>query len=380
MIIRLIVCFITIIVFLRNIFIDIEFPVYLYYLCFLSVFIISILKGGIKIDRTMLYFIFWAIVSLVLNNVSPMFKAEERLLSFVIVVSSISPFLNSSFLYSYKFRLINLMNLVIVYVVVISFIGYLLSISSFTGRSGFNGLVNHSLLLGYMSGVSTIICFVNYLFSKQKIDKIKYLFLILISLLVCLISASRTAFVSIIISLFLMIYVHYKNRVMSIFKELYVFVIIIFISTPLWIKFSQNILEKHIARSEGGSALSGRDIMWLDRFADFQESPFYGVGFASMRNMFYSRFSDDGVVEPGSSWFFVLSTMGIVGLVLFSIMIFKPIWYVLHTSSNGALNLFVLGILSYCALHMGTEGYVLSSGAFCFVYLWLCIGISKYVK
>lgn len=102
--------------FLRNIFIDIEFPVYLYYLCFLSVFMISILKGGIKLDKTMLYFVYWVII---------------------------------------------------VYTVVISFIGYLLSISSFSGISGFNGLVNHSLLLGFMFGVFTIICFVNYLFLKK---------------------------------------------------------------------------------------------------------------------------------------------------------------------------------------------------------------------
>lgn len=76
-----------------------------------------------------------------------------------------------------------------------------------------------------------------------------------------MISASRAAFVSIIISLFLIIYVHYRNRIMSVFKELYVFIIIIFISTPLLTEFYQNILEKHTVRSEGGSALSGRDLM-----------------------------------------------------------------------------------------------------------------------
>ncbi len=86
-----------------------------------------------------------------------------------------------------------------------------------------------------------------------------------------------------------------------------------------------------------------------------------------------------GTIEPGSSWLFLLSSLGLYGFLSFLIpfayntyMLYKN----LNTGFNGGL---LCSIMVLFSVHMLIEGYVVAPGAYLCFLLWLSLSESEQV-
>lgn len=126
--------------------------------------------------------------------------------------------------------------------------------------------------------------------------------------------------------------------------------------------------------------LASRRDLWGERETEIQRYRLFGTGFGcvddqslnSYRKPISNQGTDifsaepaDGVIEPGSSWMYVLSATGIPGFVLFLLLVLLA----LGTSLRRAPVL--PGLLIFFTLHMLVEGYVLSSGSVAAYLFWL---------
>jgi O-antigen ligase len=131
-------------------------------------------------------------------------------------------------------------------------------------------------------------------------------------------------------------------------------------------------MEKKIERRED-SMTSGREMMWMDRIADFEDSPFIGVGFSSMKEINNSKIDvDSGTVEPGSGWLMVLSSMGLLGFITYLVLIINPIIRIWKNHANCFLP---VAIAFFFIIHTLVEGYITSFGSALCAIMWLNISV-----
>ena len=123
--------------------------------------------------------------------------------------------------------------------------------------------------------------------------------------------------------------------------------------------------------------LASRRDLWSDRSQEIQKFRVFGTGFgcvdessthsykATTSKFNYSIDPQDGIIEPGSSWMYVLSATGIPGFIIFTLLL---AFVFLGTLRGKGL---LAGLLCFFAIHMMAEGYVLSSGSVMTYIFWL---------
>lgn len=233
---------------------------------------------------------------------------------------------------------------------------------------GFGGLLIHSISLGMVSGLGMLYLLYRALMQQKNKRKWYYIAIVLLAL-TTLLSASRTALLSAITGMLVMLY--QSNRKKG--KFLQVMIVILFVGMltyPLWEDFMAGIESKNSTQSELG-AYGSRTEKWTARMIEFGSSPIVGIGYASVD----SRLDDvgvGGVIEPGSSWLAILSMTGIIGFILVIMILIKPFQYLrTHPTPYNSL---LLGLMVYICTHMISEGYIFAGGsALCFM-AWLIFG------
>lgn len=363
-------------VFLRASCFNIPISLGVYYGWFALIAIYFLIRP-IRFNAIMVYFLIVAIFSILINNPADFYKPWQRLTSFVLMVICVGPLFVNNYVLRFRFFLYKVFNFLLIAISLGSFVGYCLQLPFCFGRSGFNGLLYHSMLLAPVAGISSLISLSMYCRTKTSLQKNVYLCSLIVSILTCLLAASRGALLALLLSIGAYLYLVYRHNQWKLIEIVLISFFVIGISSSLWMPYASNLIEKQARKVASDALLSGREQMWEDRIADFVSSPVYGVGFVSMENIDNSKVEmEEGTVEPGSGWLFILSTMGILGFLLLGRLIVWPVYsiykYKYGTDSHYPL---IAVVLIFFSLHLGIEGYVLSSGNFLFFYLWLCIGL-----
>ena len=156
------------------------------------------------------------------------------------------------------------------------------------------------------------------------------------------------------------------------------FVLLLAVSTSaLWWPYTERLRQKTESSRKNGGIVSSRERIWQDRLDEFSAFPIFGVGFASY-NLDYIQSEhtinrQTGTIEPGTSWLFLLSSLGLYGFLSFLLpfvynayVLFKE----LDTGFNGGL---LCSIMVLFAVHMLIEGYIMASGAYLCFLLWLSL-------
>ena len=124
-----------------------------------------------------------------------------------------------------------------------------------------------------------------------------------------------------------------------------------------------------------------RDALWETRFLEFKESPVCGIGFNYVDEhilpVAYRDAAKVGVIEPGSGWLFLLSSLGIMGTIPFLLLFWRPLFRIYKKAESYSDEILIGACLSFFAVHLIAEGYVTSSGSFLFFYLWLLISLAQ---
>lgn len=355
-------------------------PLTVYYIwfSFLAFLIVTSLKKEKNYNYFMILFLFVAFISILLNEIDPIYMSTERLISFFILIVAIGPLLENNLSVFFKIQLFNDANKILIFFTFISFLGYLIKLPLFFNTSGYRGLLNHSMLLGPIAALSAINTINYFVLATHRTKKIVFISLFFISILMCIAAASRGAIVALVISLLFYGFILFRTSIWKLTKVVMIFVLITISTTSIWMPFTEKLVQKQATKIQTENILSDRDRMWIDRIMDFKESPIYGVGFASFRNTANSKINNAENIEPGTSWLMIFSSTGILGLIAFMFLIIHPIFQIFQAqNSSNKIYPFMMSILIFFIFHLAIEGYALSAGGVLFFYMWLTIALSQ---
>jgi O-antigen ligase len=252
----------------------------------------------------------------------------------------------------------------------ISFLWWLVGLPSL-GRGHYTGLFTHSMLLAPIAAMGSIFSAYKTVSSDKQKFKLIYLFLFISNFISLLLSASRGALAGTLFVLFIfLIFAKIKYKKTLIILSLIIgFFSLQFVSINL---SNSNITQK-IANRGIDNTRAG---LWHDRIMEFNSSPIFGVGFASQDLTLDGRLgkgaSEEGGVEPGSTYLMILSMTGLLGL--FSLIILFSKYLTKIKKLKQPFQKPELYILIFFLVHFISEGYLYSSGSLMAFTFWLLIG------
>lgn len=356
--------------------IPLPIPNAVYYGAFALVALLLLIYEGrnSKINIFMLLFILVALFSTAVNTITNpdivFFKPLERIVGFVMMMIAIGPL----FIYENKepHQLFHtLLSWSFTIITLLSFVFYIIGAGFVYKRAMFIGVSIHAMALGPIAGI-TILNLIHQLFiAKEKWLKAMCGMGIIVALLTCLLAGSRGALAAGLLGAMFLLYKQYSVRICI--GILIALIIIGIFTAPVWLPYTETMQKKMEYASEVGH--SSRDALWDDRIKEFKDSPIIGQGFASINRMVATHTPFSVVtrsLEPGTSWLFVLSSLGVVGLGLFIAMLIKACHkYVV--AKEYSIDIWHTAILFFFLLHFFIEGYVLHTGGMLFVFFWLTL-------
>lgn len=358
-----------------------------YYLM-LSYFFITAANTARKVNTMPMIFLIVLAVSIIVGDPDPLFRSWSRLGLFLLLFGAIFPLFTSKTMDSIRARAAQYTLWILAGIGVLSFICYPLGInfsqnsfwettSSIQPLGIFGGITKHSMMLGPLAAIGSIFLFYQFLFPKHtRLHKIFLMIATLLSLFAVFISASRGATIGALAGLWVIGFMRYRHNFKQILKKSILLVGALIVFSPIYRPYFSIVEAKQQRNELNGGTLSSRDDKWNNRIKEFKHDPLFGCGFAAMDINSHGDYNpQSGIVEPGSSWLFVLSTTGIVGFSILAGMFLTVLFKICRHADLQIqqYNLYI-GIMSFFMIHLLIEGYIFAGGSYlCFIF-WLLFG------
>ena len=356
-------------------------PFYFFAIGLLGIMIIA--KGRIRFSNYLvLLLLIVCLISLVFNRPPAYFRVWSRLAVYSLVVLVVSPMFYSEYAVVMRFRVLLFFLYIGTLLSVGSFFAYFLGINLFERQGeildisagSFSGLMNHSMVLGPISALSSILLFSLILNSKRCRIKISRMVILIILMLfccgACLLSASRIALVGLVVGLLMVVIVVYREQLSKAFKIVFLVLALGGASYPIWGKLAEYVIQKNEGNIVRGSIFYSREDKFEARIYEFKSNPVIGIGFCVSDPQFTGVNESNGRVEPGSSWLAVASMTGILGLLVFLPLCFvasKRVWKIQDPLASSILT----GTLFFLYVHMIAEGYIYAPKSCFSLLFWL---------
>lgn len=341
-----------------------------------SICFVLILGESIRFNTLFLTYVIYLGLSLLLLVPPGIFNPGMRYFSFVMVLMITSPLIQNSHFIRFRCFCLNFIILFSIIISAISFFFFFRGINfmeytadlSFNDKGGlFGGLTKHSIILGILSGIS--VCSV----LLMGITRNWKWYLLLIPCIGSLFfSASRGALgatiVGIIVILILVLRTKKYNRQVLLLSLIAIPSLIYAINNT---HLTDGIKDKNENRTT--TVFGSRDEKIRYRIEEFESSPIIGIGISTISIEGGDQIDfRTGRIEPGSSWFAILSMTGIIGLIFFLIIVFKSIRRQLLSTS--IFSILLVGLVAFFTISLFSEGYIFAAGSpLCFI-LWLILG------
>lgn len=360
------------------------FPDLVYYGVFLGSFIWLVIRGGLHISGKYLPFLLAIFFSVWVNDIPAFFRTYFRIMAFLAIVLMVGPFVINQRLIKYR-RLLLIRSLIFIrWIIVGSFVVWLIMPSFVLGTKGFQGLANHSMLIGPLGGISLLYGLYRFYLAETTTMRCKEIGHIVISFLVILLAGSRAALGGMILGVIVFYVRKYRHYTARLIKIGVAFLLSLVATFSLWWPYTERLRSKMELSENTGNLTSSREGLWQDRINEFYAYPFFGVGFASynldyVSDTTYAINMKTGTVEPGSGWLFLLSSMGLIGLLSFSVPVGYLFFIIYKNDSLGVNGSLICSLLVLLSAHMFFEGYIVSSGAYLCFFLWLLLAESEQI-
>ena len=349
------------------------FPKYLYYVAFFLL-LYKMRKFSLKsIGQTYLFYAFVAFLwmSTMINAVLDM-----RLVIFSVVLFITAPRLSIRW-HVYKMRLLycifsgfGIATLANLYA---KFAGINLVYQdeySLDRVAEFAGFCNHPMWTSCAAAFSTMF-FTSMAFRstmKSKLQKFVCFAMILVSLYVTMIGASRSAFFLSIACAMLIIWMQSKK--FAVVRNFIIIGVAAAVFAPFLMKNSGAMMNKKNGL-EITTKETSRDALWAERMLEFNSSPIIGIGFAAHG---VGNQKEVGRNESGGGFISVLAQAGIIGII-FVILIWLPaIQFPKQIGSNPNMVLYYASF-AFMSVHSILEGYMFQAGWYLCLIIWLVIGL-----
>lgn len=354
-----------------------------YYGIYLGSFIWLIIRGGIEVRQKYVYFILAIFISVWVNDIPALFKVHFRMLAFFSLTLLVGPFIINDRLIRFRRLLFIRSLLVLRVVIIISFVLKFAAPGIAINRTGFCGLTFHSMVLSPLSGICLLYSLYRLSLATTNISRIKEMIYAGISFLVLLLSGSRGALGATLAAIAFYYIRLYRNKMGKLLKVCAFACLLVLSTSSIWWPYTERVREKMESNENAGGTTSSRDRIWQDRMDEFKAYPVFGVGFSSY-NLDYIKSEHTinrktGTLEPGTSWLFLLSSLGLFGFISF-LLPFSYAVYILYKDLNTGLGGGLLSsILILLAVHMFVEGYITAAGVYLCFFLWLSLAESEHI-
>lgn len=352
------------------------FPQFVYYLSFLMILFKEFRYKRPMHKNANLFIIFFVFLwfSSTINMV-----LDLRLVLFTIILYMSMPS-NSLGWHQYKIKLLNCIFLGFGLATFANFYAKLNGINLIQvddymlnmGRMGeFSGFASYAMWTSCAGAMSTLF-FVSMAFRKSlqnKILKIICYAMILASLYITIISASRSAFF-LSLACSLLIIKMQSRKVTSLMRNLIIIGCTALCFAPVLIDNADAMLNK-----KNGLEITventSRDALWSQRMEEFQSSPIWGVGFAAHG---VGDNKQVGRNESGGSFISVLAQAGIIGFIIVILIWIAAIMMPKKIGNNPDMILIYAGFI-FMSVHSIIEGYMFQAGWYMCLVIWLSVGV-----
>ncbi|WP_195534304.1 O-antigen ligase family protein [Bacteroides finegoldii] len=355
----------------------ITLPVGSIYIALCGVCLIYILTCG-ELKFNGLYVIMYIAFGIsALLAYEPFFNSKVRYMLFLCVTLLCTPCISSPTAIAFRSLVCRNILMLLTFLTIGSFLGYFWGInfaqisqetlSVFSSSTNFGGLYAHSMLLGPLSALVALVFLNTYMLYRKKI----FIALFFVAASAVVMSASRGATLALVVPIAYLLF-FMKDRGDSRKNLMGLLVVASIIAVFVGDRFAVGLINKQQNNVEAGGTFNSRESKWDNRLQEFEENPIFGIGFCAVDLQHYEDYNDAGGVEPGSTHLAILSMTGLVGMMLYLIVLFVSYRSVRRHESvvaNMRMCLFLTMIT-----HAIFEGYALFAGGFlCFMY-WLVIG------
>ena len=239
------------------------------------------------------------------------------------------------------------------------------------GFSEFSGFATHPMWTSCAAAVSTIF-FVSLAFRNSdmaKWQKVVCYGMILISLYITMISASRAAFFIALACSALIIWLQ-TEKFTSLMRNSLVIGFTALFFAPILIDSSTAMMSKKNAL-EVTTKNTSRDELWAERMAEFRSSPIIGIGFAAHG---VGQNKTVGRNESGGGFISVLAQAGIIGIIFIALIWAAALIMPKRVAGTPDMIL-IYATFVFFSTHGIVEGYMFQGGWYLCLVIWLVIGI-----
>lgn len=267
------------------------------------------------------------------------------------------------------------------------------SIDPYDGFNLYSGLSGGANDFGFMLAIATPLLFWKlYQYKTNKLRFVIWFSALVIDIHFLLASYSRSSIVifTCVLAFFSLSLPLSKKILVSISS--FFFIIIVLIITP--VSYLENMVTNHIIKSNGSiidpnssAILQSRSLVWKQSYQQAEKGGIIGGGFSV--TIGDKNFSDKNLDqnngaygrEKGNSQLAIMEETGIIGLVLYAIMLLSFIAYVIpyylrmKGSDKVAMGV-VLGAIFGLLLESIVEGWWDSAAAPELIYFWTLVGVA----
>lgn len=236
--------------------------------------------------------------------------------------------------------------------------------------SEFAGFCSHSMWTSCAAALSTLF-FVSMAFRnnlKKKSLRYFYFAMVLASLYVTMIGASRSAFFLSLACSVLIIWMQSKK--FAVIRNLAIVGVAAVIFAPFLMKNSQAMMNKKNGL-EITTENTSRDELWGQRMEEFESSPIWGIGFAAHG---VGANKQVGRNESGGSFISVLAQAGIIGIIFIIAIWIAAIMFPKAIGNDFNTILFYASFV-FMSIHSIIEGYMFQAGWYLCLIIWFVIGL-----
>lgn len=352
-------------------------PDMVYYAGFVGIVFWGLLHGAISVSYAYLPFMAVMFISVWVNDIPAFFRVWFRLIAFLALFLAVGPFWVNPMMATWRRLLFTYLLMVIRLIVIVSFLGWAGGLGFVYGYSGFQGLTSQSMILGPLGGISLIYGLYRFYLSSKRTGRYKEIGMVIISGIVLLLAGSRAALGSTALAAAFFYSRIYHHRMTRLLQLIFLFICMAVLTSGIWWPYTERLRSKMEGGKIAGSMTASRDNLWKDRVNEFKAFPIFGVGFATV-NLEYVQTKEkvnqqNGGIEPGSGWLFILSSMGLVGFLSFFVPYVHTLYRLYKRDEKEINGYFVGTLLFFFFFHLYFEGYPLASGSFFCFLLWLLL-------
>lgn len=234
----------------------------------------------------------------------------------------------------------------------------------------FAGFCSHPMWTSCAAAFSTLY-FVSMTFregKKSQLQKFVCFAMILVSLYVTMIGASRSAFFLSLACSLLIVWMQSKS--FAVVRNLVIVGVAAVVFAPFLMKNSEAMMNKKNGL-EITTENTSRDELWAQRMEEFKSSPIWGIGFAAHGVGVNKQV---GRNESGGSFISVLAQAGIIGIIFVGLIWIAAILLPRQIGSDPNMILFYAGFV-FMSIHSILEGYMFQAGWYLCLIIWLVLGV-----